>query len=121
MYTREVGDAICEALEGGASLRAAAREAGISHSTVLGWTETDEVFRDQYTRARARGYATWADDILDETTGVSAQDVAAARLRFDAKRWMLSKMLPKVYGDKLDLDVKGTMSVKLDSGDGGVL
>ncbi len=31
----------------------------------------------------------------------SSVEAQRARLQFDARRWMLSKMLPKVYGDKL--------------------
>lgn len=30
-----------------------------------------------------------------------------SRLRFDARRWLLSKALPKVYGDKLTTELTG--------------
>ena len=30
-------------------------------------------------------------------------NIARARLRVDARKWLLSKLLPKVYGDKLAL------------------
>lgn len=38
---------------------------------------------------------------------LSPDVIAHNRLRIDTRKWMLSKMLPKVYGDKLDLTSKG--------------
>mgnify|MGYP000917457764 FL=1 len=41
----------------------------------------------------------------DTRLDLSATAVARNRLRVDTRKWMLSKMLPKVYGDKIE--VKG--------------
>ena len=38
---------------------------------------------------------------------LSPDVIAHNRLRIDTRKWMLSKMLPKIYGDKLDLTTKG--------------
>lgn len=38
---------------------------------------------------------------------LSSDVIAHNRLRIDTRKWMLSKMLPKIYGDKLDLTSKG--------------
>lgn len=43
-----------------------------------------------------------ADDVVeiaDDKLGDPSRD----RLRFDARRWLLSKALPKIYGDKLEV------------------
>ena len=33
------------------------------------------------------------------------------RLQVDTRKWMLSKMLPKVYGDKQQVEVTGSLDV----------
>lgn len=38
-------------------------------------------------------------EIADNKLGHPSRD----RLRFDARRWLLSKALPKIYGDKLEV------------------
>lgn len=122
-YTQEMADHICALLAEGKSLRAVCREPGMpSPSTVLGWAEDPESeFGKQYAGARARGYQLLADDILeisDDSSGdvivddegnerTDAERVARSRLRVDSRKWMLSKMLPKVYGDKLTTEVTG--------------
>ena len=42
---------------------------------------------------------TYTDD--DGNVRTATDVVARSRLRVDSRKWMLSKMLPKVYGDKL--------------------
>jgi hypothetical protein len=38
-------------------------------------------------------------------------DVNRARLIIDTQRWMASKLIPKVYGDKLDINVTQTIDI----------
>lgn len=100
----------------GKSLRAAAKENGIAASTVLDWTQANAAFGEQYTLARQIGYQLLADELIeiaDDSSGdvietedgpkANAEFTARSRLRLDTRKWMLSKMLPKVYGDKLEL------------------
>lgn len=111
---------ICRLLESGLSLRKAAKECGVSPMTVLDWTEADAHFGVQYTRARQIGYKLLADEILEISDDTSddyietehgpkpnPEVIARSKLRVDSRKWMLSKMLPKVYGDKLDLNHSG--------------
>lgn len=67
--------------------------------TVRRWKNENEDFRGQYTRAREHGYEDWAEELIEIVDGDG--DAARDRLRFDGRRWLLSKALPKVYGDKL--------------------
>ena len=50
-----------------------------------------------------------ADDILDiaDETG----DPHRSRLRADTRKWLLSKALPKIYGDRLEVDAKDGLVV----------
>jgi len=38
---------------------------------------------------------------VSHDTGIDAND---KRIRVDARKWLLSKALPKIYGDRLDLN-----------------
>jgi|JI10StandDraft_1071094.scaffolds.fasta_scaffold1364472_2 hypothetical protein len=119
-FTQNKADEICILLEDGLSLRKAADAVGESARTILNWTKANPEFLTQYTRAREIGYMQLADEILnisdeadvevrydgeDTRLDLSATAVARNRLRVDTRKWMLSKMLPKVYGDKIE--VKG--------------
>jgi hypothetical protein len=134
-FDQAIADRICERLALGESLRSVCRDEGMPNaSTIIRWAET-EPFSQQYARAREIGYSLLAEDLLaiaDDGTGDSWVDdegqvrtnndvIARSRLRVDTRKWMLSKMLPKVYGEKVDVNHAGTMNVKLDTGDGGIL
>ena len=89
-------------------------------ATVREWAVDDrEGFSAQYTRAIRVRAMLWAEEItgiaddgsndtyIDPNTGqekLNAEVVARSRLRVDTRKWMLSKVLPKVYGDKLDVN-----------------
>jgi single-stranded DNA-binding protein len=113
----EIAAVVCTRLAEGESLRKAAEAEGTTHSTILAWVKEDAEFANQYARAREIGYHLLADEIVeisDESqrdsytdeqgnVRVNAEVVARSRLRVDTRKWMLSKMLPKVYGEKLEL------------------
>lgn len=114
-FTQDIADAICAELAEGKSLRNAAEATGISAAAVLGWKDSIPEFGEQYARARQTGYQLLADEILDISddglndtytdedghTKTNQDVIARSRLRVDSRKWMLSKMLPKVYGDKI--------------------
>ena len=104
MFTPELADLICERLSTGESLRAVCRDEGMpSEATVRMWAMKDvEGFYSQYAHARDIGLDCRADEVLDVAD--SDLDPADKRVRFDARRWYLSKMAPKRYGDRLEVD-----------------
>lgn len=118
-FTQQTADAICQRLASGESLRAICRGDDMpDRQTVANWLTQDEQFFGQYTRARDLGLDDMADDVLeiaDEDPGITdmgATDtgkVAALRLRFDARRWYLSKLAPKKYGDKQQVEHSGSI------------
>jgi hypothetical protein len=107
-------EAILKALSEGLSLRKACAAQGVPPSNILYWCDKDPVFAEQYARARDVGYRLLADELVDisddgqndtyeddEGNVRTNQDVIArSRLRVDTRKWMLSKMLPKLYGEK---------------------
>jgi hypothetical protein len=125
-FNQKKADELCELLRSGLSLRKAAEQLGMAPSTVLLWAK-ESPFSEQYARAREVGYQLLADEILDisddgrgdtwvDEEGIvrTNQDVVArSRLRVDSRKWMLSKMLPKIYGDKVDIEHSGSVSVEI--------
>lgn len=75
-----------------------------SYKTIMEWLRKesnlfDPVFLQNYTRARenqADFYFNSIVDIADEEP-----DVAKAKVRIDARKWVAGKMRPKVYGERL--------------------
>jgi len=106
-YTQDIANDICSKLAEGQSLRAICRSEAMPHeSTVRHWAVEDrEGFFTQYTRSRDIGLDCMADEVQEIADGDG--DVARDRLRFDSRRWYLSKMAPKRYGDKLTQELTG--------------
>lgn len=104
--------------------------------TVIRWVNRDESgFRHHYELARKNQAEHYFDELMDivdsgendyvnrktkngEMRVVDHEHIARSRLRFDARRWVLSQMLPKKYADQLTrLDLTssdGTMSPNRD-------
>ena len=115
----EVSAWIISDMEDGKSLRAACKTQGISASTFLRWCDDDAQLAEQYARAKEAGLEVMAEEIQEISDRpavkyatmhgeqVDSGDVALRRLQVDARKWLLSKMLPKKYGDKLDVTSDG--------------
>lgn len=120
VYTPEIAERICASLEAGRSLnRICKAEDMPAESTVRLWDKEDrEGFSAKYARSREVGYLRLADELLDiadegtndwmasndpENPGyrLNGEHIARSRLRVDTRKWMLAKMLPKVFGEKL--------------------
>lgn len=130
VYTPEVAEEICRRLAEGESLTRICRDEHLpAESTVRGWALDDrEGFYAEYTRARQVQAHRMFDETLeiadfglndtyedeDGHTKTDHDVIARSKLRVDTRKWYLSKVLPKVYGDKTHLEHSGKV-------DGGVL
>ena len=112
---------ICELIAEGRSLRSICRDSGMpSVSTVMRWLAEFPDMREQYARARELQADAFAEEILeiaDDATNdwmvrqsesggapaamVNHDHISRSRLRVDARKWLMSKMAPKKYGDKV--------------------
>lgn len=115
VYNQQIADEICERLSKGESLLSICRDERFpSDFTVRSWALSDrQGFSSQYTRARDLGLDAIADEVLsiaDDGSNDTYRDdegnvkvdydhIARSKLRFDARRWYLSKLAPKKYGD----------------------
>lgn len=133
IFSQELADTICERLAEGESLRAICRDDAMpAMSSVFKWLRENETFSQQYARAREAQADALFDEILhiadtpkegvktktlpdgktEETTG---DMIEHRRLQVDARKWMLARMAPKKYGDKVGLtgpDGEGPVQVE---------
>ena len=110
-WSKSVENTICRALATGDSLVAAAQKAGVSQTTVNRNLQKNEEFRLQYARAREEQAEHYADEII--TISDTAEDANLARLRIDARKWYASKLKPKKYGERIDVDANIQGEIKI--------
>lgn len=103
-YTSEIGDIICGRLSAGESLKKITDGDDMpDRTTVYRWLRLHEEFRHNYVRATEDRADHMFDDMLEIADLGSPEDVQRARLRVDTRKWALSKMIPKKYGEKTAL------------------
>jgi hypothetical protein len=126
-YTEEIAAEVCLRLAAGESLNAICRSDHLPHErTIREWAiDNREGFSPRYARAREIQAHAIADELLeisddgrndwiqrggdDERGGweSNGEHIQRSRVRIDTRKWLLSKMLPKVYGDKTEVAVTG--------------
>lgn len=120
-YTPELAKLICE--------RIATHDCGIQRlvdmyddmpqkSTIRLWKLHNIEFSSQYADAKRQQCENLAEDIIDIAddnsadfsydeegiTRFNSDHVQRSRLRVDTRKWMASKLAPKIYGDKTQVD-----------------
>jgi len=108
---------VFDIIESGKSLRYALKEVKLSSSTFFIWIEEDEEKSKQYARATNERTELKFDSIekdyleepqRDPETGrIDSAWVQLQRLKIDSKKWELSKLNPKKYGDKIQTEHSG--------------
>lgn len=113
-------------IEEGNSLRTTLKREGMPTSTTFyEWIDNDKEKSLHYARACEKRADSIFEEILeiaDESINdvvsyeiadgvkvekVDHENIQRSRLRVDARKWMLAKMQPKKYGDKLDVTSDG--------------
>lgn len=110
-YSDELVEKICEKIANGRSLRSICAEAGMpTMSTVCKWLSENKEFSEQYARAREKQADYFAEEIIEIADSAEAESAAVskAKLQIDARKWAASKIAPKKYGDKQEIDVKSS-------------
>lgn len=108
-YTQELADNICEQLAMGKSMRTVCKEENMPCvATIFNWMRTKPEFLEQYTRAKEESADAMAEEVIDISDDGDydieiPQKVARDRLRIETRKWLMSKMKPKKYSDKIDV------------------
>lgn len=79
--------------------------------TVLKWMTTDPNFCTSIARAREEQAEHLAEEIVNIAD--TCTDPHKARLQIDARKWYASKLAPKKYGDKLDMNANHTGTIEI--------
>lgn len=127
-YTPEIGAEICRRLADGQSLLSITRELGIPYSTAKGWEIDIEEHAANSLRAREigchymaeecpeiadDGRNDWMENNHPDNPGwrANGENVQRSRLRIDTRLRLLGKWLPKVYGEKQQIEHGGQVGI----------
>jgi predicted transcriptional regulator len=108
---------ICALITEGYTLRQIASELGCTSGAIAIWAGEDEAFAKRYARAMDLRTDRMAEEILDiaddgsndwvereqdgrTVTVADHEHIQRSKLRVDARKWLMAKMLPKKYGDR---------------------
>lgn len=130
-YTPELALEICRRISEGESLRQLCRDESMpSTSSVLKWAREKPEFSQQYADAREALLEHWAEEIneiADDASNdwikrekeegrveilVDTDHINRSRLRVDTRKWLLSKLAAKKYGDKTQHEHSGTVTLE---------
>jgi transposase-like protein len=125
-YGPELVERICAEVATGESIADITKQPDFpSEKTVYRWLSKYAEFREAYAAARSLGIEKHANDIIAiaDAAELTNENINKARLRIDARKWILAKLLPKKYGDSLALagDSTRPLTVTISSEDAGIL
>lgn len=121
----ETADLICERIAEGFTLRQIAKEIGCTSAAITTWAREDDGFATRYARAMDLRCERMAEEILEISDdgsndwmereiaeGVTAtvadhEHIQRSKLRVDSRKWLMAKMMPKKYGDRVSAEVTG--------------
>jgi len=125
-FNAEMAEKICHLVTEGHSLRQIAKQPGMPvPSTITLWLLRHDDFSVQYTRAREIQADRFADEIVgiaDDGTNdwiererkdgskdivLDHEHVDRSRLRVDARKWLMARMAPKKYGERVTQELIG--------------
>jgi hypothetical protein len=116
-FSQEVFDEICVWLAVGESMRTVCARPGMpDKSNVFRWIANDASLRDQYARAKYEGCEALAEEMFDisdeippmkDDGSIDSGYISYAKHRTDVRKWYLSKIAPKKYGDKFTQELTG--------------
>lgn len=123
VFTPEVLEQILEEIRHGASERSIFDREEMPSWSAWGQfkARADDAFMSQYERAKELKYQSWESEIVkiakddsrdmqpDGKGGFKSDNTAVNRdrLKVDTMKWLMSKMMPKVYGDKIAQEITG--------------
>lgn len=131
LYTEKLCDEICSQIVMGYSLRTICKEESMpSVATIFCWFRSHPEFQERYTKAKEEQADAFAEEMMDiaddasndwmERNGkdgapiiaLNAEHVNRSRLRIDTRKWIAAKLKPKKYGERIQQDVSGTLSLE---------
>ena len=121
-YPESVRLEICERIAKGESMVSICASEGMPvQSIVYNWLTVDKDFSEKYARAREQQAEHYLDEIIAISDDVSLDEIIdgegnprtnheaiqRSRLKVDTRKWAMSKLAPKKYGDKIQQEIVG--------------
>ena len=102
LYTPALAETLCKRIAEGESLRAICRDPGMpTEGAVRAWARDNrDGFGARYRLARELQFEFWADQIV-ELADASEADPRDRQVRIDVRKWLLSKLAARRYGERL--------------------
>lgn len=100
---------VIQAMKAGAGLKNAVAEQQLGIAEFFDAVHTHSDLEKLYTDAQSSRAEILVEEIVDISD--MEEDPQRARIRLDARRWYASKMKPKKYGDKIDVNVSGSINI----------
>ena len=108
MYSPEIVQEYCQRLADGELAIEISKLPGMpSTSTIWRWLDQHEGFRETYARARLLQAQACAEKAVQSGRAAKADDAAAARVKFDADRWLAARLDPANYADRSTQEIVG--------------
>jgi hypothetical protein len=105
-YSPAIGNRICLQIATGANMTDIAATNGLPAKTLIyEWALDYPAFAEMYARARELRAHLKFDELSELAQTATGENYNAVRLQVDTWKWVLSKMLPRVYGDKLTTEI----------------
>lgn len=108
-YTKEIGDRVCALVAtstvGLYTLCEHTKDLPAA-STIRLWRLCIAEFSAQYARAKLVQADILAEDCLDISDSATSETINVDRERINTRKWLASKLLPKLYGDRALLEQK---------------
>lgn len=118
-YNEEIAVKLCLEMAAGRKLRDICADPDMPcEKAVFLWLGRHPQFVQQYARARELQVEPMFEDMLNiaDAPVASSEEAQRARLRVDTRKWALSKMLPRKYGDKITTEATGNMTLTVKTG-----
>lgn len=98
----------------GSSARKALESRDLSFAAFWKYLDANPLAGEQYARAKDQGLEVHADEVrtISDDVGLTAEEIAKARLQTENRKWLLARLKPSRYGDALNLKHSGTVGVK---------
>ena len=116
----------CSFVAGGGHMAGFCAVSGLKYQTLSDWIYKDAARSGLYARAREERADFLADEIVsiadektvqvtyegeEATLALDSTAVARNRLRVDARKWAASKLKPRVYGERIEQVLSGSVEV----------
>lgn len=112
--------AVLDRLRDGETLADIARDIGMKRPTLHFQLHTTPELVDAYARARESGLHARAERLAEKAAtplpmlqsgGIDPAAVSQLKLEIDTEKWLISKLVPHVYGDRQHIEHSGEVGI----------